>query len=968
MKDVDLPCKGLLESGTQYVDRHLGSNGRELSEMLSAVGYETLDALTSAAIPNSILHGEPLNIPAGMSEAAAVAELKGIFSLNKSVRSFMGLGYVPCHLPAVIQRNILENPGFYTQYTPYQAEIAQGRLEALLNFQTLVTSLTGLPLANASLLDEATAAAEAVVMCRGASKSSGSRIVVDPSCHPQTIDVVRTRSAALNIEVLVAKATQQIIDELTPFCVLVQIPATDGTLVDHRNMIRVAHDRGARVIVAADLLSLTLLRAPGDLGADIAVGTTQRMGLALGFGGPHAAYLACSEDLKRLIPGRIVGVSHDAFGNRAYRLALQTREQHIRRERASSNICTAQVLPAILASFYAIYHGPQGLRTIMTRCVHAAQLLAQELRRVGFGTNAVAIFDTVNVEIDSDRRHIVLELARARGIELRADIEGVICVTIGETTTEQDLLDLLSIFAGSERISWGVPETPRPSHFTIPEQFARKSAFLEQEVFNRYHTEHELLRYMHRLESRDLSLNTSMIPLGSCTMKLNATSAMLPLSWSEVASPHPFTSPDNVPGYTRIIDDLSTWLAEITGLPGVSLQPNAGAQGEYAGLLAIRAYHAARGHAGRRVCLIPSSAPGTNPASATLAGLSVVPVACDTRGNVDLSDLREKVQIHSEDLCCIMVTYPSTHGVFEEQIREICETVHQQGGLVYLDGANMNAQVGLCRPGNYGADVCHINLHKTFAIPHGGGGPGMGPIAVAEHLRAYLPSHRFQTSNKTSQGAIAATPYGSGSVLAISWMYIRLMGARGLREASQVAILNANYMAKRLETHYPILYRSPSGLCAHEFIIDARGFKKSAGIEVDDVAKRLMDYGFHAPTMSFPVAGTLMIEPTESESKVELDHFCDALISIREEIRAVEENRWPRADNPLKNAPHPACAVVESEWNHPYSRAQAVYPDTFTRAHKFWPTVGRIDNAAGDRNLVCSCEPVVDATDDAART
>ena len=962
MSATDSSSLGLLESGPQYVDRHLGSNAHELSVMLSTLGFESLDALTSAAIPASIVHAASLNIPAGIPEATALAELKGIFAQNMPVRSFMGLGYVPCHLPTVIQRNVLENPGFYTQYTPYQAEIAQGRLEALLNFQTLVSSLTGLPLANASLLDEATAAAEAVVMCRGASGSSPLRLIVDPSCHPQTIDVVRTRSAALSIEMVLTKANQQSIDELSPFCVLIQVPGTDGSLVDHRDTIRAARARGVRVILVADLLSLTLLEAPGTFGADIAVGSTQRLGLPMGFGGPHAAYLACSDDLKRLMPGRIVGVSHDAYGNRAYRLALQTREQHIRRERASSNICTAQVLPAILASFCAIYHGPQGLRAIMTHCVRAAQMLAEGLRHLGFAVSAEAVFDTVKVELDSDQKRRVLESARSRNIELRSDIEGSVCVTLGETTTEQDLVDLLESFAGPKRVPPSVSESFRTRHISIPEALARTSGFLEHEVFNRYHTEHELLRYMHRLESRDLSLNTSMIPLGSCTMKLNATSAMLPLTWTEVASPHPFTSLDNVSGYARIIADLSAWLAEITGLPGISLQPNAGAQGEYAGLLAIRAYHAAQGHDDRRVCLIPTSAHGTNPASATLAGLRVVPVACDSQGNVDLSDLREKVRVHAKVLCCIMVTYPSTHGVFETQIREICEAVHQQGGLVYLDGANMNAQVGLCRPGDYGADVCHINLHKTFAIPHGGGGPGMGPIAVAERLRAHLPSHRFQIQNESSSGAVAAAPYGSGSVLTISWMYMRLMGAGGLRKASQVAILNANYMAKRLETHYPVLYRSPSGLCAHEFIIDARGFKKSAGIEVDDIAKRLMDYGFHAPTMSFPVAGTLMIEPTESESKFELDRFCDALISIREEIRAVEEDRWPRTDNPLRNAPHPAFTVVESEWHHPYSRAQAVYPDTFTRAHKFWPSVGRIDNAAGDRNLVCACGSVADVS------
>jgi len=942
--------------GLRYLDRHLGSNAEEISSMLSTLGFDSLDALTCAAIPDSIRHSGTVDMPGAMSEFEALSELRSIMSQNRPVRSFVGLGYVPSHLPSVIQRNVLENPGYYTQYTPYQAEIAQGRLEALLNYQTLVTSMTQLPLANASLLDEATAAAEAGVMCMGATQRKSSPLLIDPGCHPQTIDVVRTRCAALGIEIELAAATEQFVMDTAPFCVLLQYPATDGRLTDYRPTIARAREQGARVVMCADLLSLALLTPPGELGADIAVGTTQRLGLPLGFGGPHAAYLACVDDLKRLIPGRIVGVSKDAFGNRACRLALQTREQHIRRERASSNICTAQVLPAIIASFFAIYHGPQGLKAIAEHCVRGARCLAAGLRQLGFDVAPDSLFDTVRVSIDADLKRRVLDAATASGLELRSDIEGTLCITVSETTSTRDLSDILSCFAAPVELGLRVEDLLSDCGAELPSALARTSPILEHPVFNRYHTEHELLRYIHRLASLDLSLTTSMIPLGSCTMKLNATSAMVPLTWEQVAAPHPFTAPENVGGYARITRDLQGWLAQITGLPAVSLQPNAGAQGEYAGLLVIRAYHDSCGQGSRRVCLIPASAHGTNPASAALAGLQVVPVACDTQGNVDLADLRRKAEAHAAALCCIMVTYPSTHGVFEAGIREVCETVHQHGGLVYLDGANMNAQVGLCRPGDYGADVCHINLHKTFSIPHGGGGPGMGPIAVSERLRRYLPAHRFAPSDGTPIGPVAAAPVGSGSVLVISWMYMRMMGATGLRSASQVAILNANYMAKRLENHYPVLYRAQSGLCAHEFIIDARCFKKSAGVEVEDIAKRLMDYGFHAPTMSFPVPGTLMIEPTESESKAELDRFCDALISIRDEIREVEEDRWSRTDNPLKNAPHPPSALAQEQWNHPYSRAQAAFPDAATRGFKFWPAVGRIDNAAGDRNLICTCD------------
>lgn len=947
----------LTDTTSQYAERHLGSNSNETAAMLAILGFDSLDALAAAAVPDSIARRDPLGLPAPLTEPAALAELRAIFEHNKPVRSFRGTGYVEAHLPAVIQRNVLENPGFYTQYTPYQAEIAQGRLEALLNFQTMIASMTGLPIANASLLDEATAAAEAVVMCRTGFKSAATCVVVDPGCHPQTIDVVRTRCNGLGIRVEVATATEEALDAHSPFCVLVQTPATDGTLQDYRKLIEGAHARGIKVAVAADLLSLALLATPGEWGADVALGSTQRFGLPMGFGGPHAAYLACTEELKRAISGRIVGISRDRFGNRALRLALQTREQHIRRERASSNICTAQVLPAIIASFFAVYHGPKGVEHIAQLGLHAAQLLHTGLTQLGYSVANERHFDTVRVHVDATLKAKIVELSSRRGIELRVDLPEALCITCGQTTSKKDIDDLLSVFAEAKGRQHDGGILAKQELQPLPPEFCRRTPLLAHPVFNQYHTEHELLRYIKRLEQQDLSLTTSMIPLGSCTMKLNATSAMMPLTWDRVAAPHPFTDPQNVPGYTRLLTDLSGWLAEITGLPAVSLQPNAGAQGEYAGLLAIRAYHDSKGQTQRRTCLIPTSAHGTNPASAALAGLHVVPVACDAQGNVDLADLRARAAAHAAELCCLMVTYPSTHGVFEERIRDICAVVHEFGGLVYLDGANMNAQVGLCRPGDYGADVCHINLHKTFSIPHGGGGPGMGPIAATEDLRPYLPSHRHTGGQGAAAGPVAASPFGSGSVLTISWMYMRMMGPAGLRNASQMAILNANYMAKRLEKHYPILYRSPTGLCAHEFILDARGFKRTAGIEVEDIAKRLMDYGFHAPTMSFPVPGTLMIEPTESESKRELDRFCDALISIRSEIREVEEQRWPQTDNPLKNAPHPVYAVTASEWSHPYTREQAVYPDQATREHKFWPSVGRIDNAAGDRNLICTCEP-----------
>jgi len=958
MTSVDLAALPFLDEPVTYADRHLGSGFDDRLRMLSSLGFSNLDELTSAAIPNAIALNRPLALPPALSESQALAELRQIMSKNRPMRSFLGLGYVPSAMPAVIQRNVLENPGYYTQYTPYQAEIAQGRLEALLNFQTLICSLTAMPLANASLLDEGTAAAEAMAMCRTLANAPARPVLVDTSCHPQTIEVVKTRARATDAQVIVLPVTLEALSLHRPCCILLQIPSSNGALSDPQALIAAAHAVGARVVVVADLLSLTLIKPPGELQADIAIGSTQRFGLPLGYGGPHAAYLATTEELKRLIPGRIVGVSHDGSGKRAVRLALQTREQHIRRERATSNICTAQVLPAILASFYAIYHGARGLTAIAERGARAARWVAAALVRLGYSIDATCTFDTLCIAVDARQKQAILSSARERGIELRSDLDGHLCVTLGETIAAADLQDLIRVFAPNGTIPFDLIDLDGSVTVQIPESMRRNSRFLSEEVFNSFHTEHEMLRYMRRLESRDLSLTTSMIPLGSCTMKLNATSAMFPLSWPEVAQAHPFTATENVAGYQTMIQDLEQWLAEVAGFSAVSLQPNAGAQGEYAGLLVIGAWHAHRGHVNRRTCLIPTSAHGTNPASAALAGLKVVPVACDSKGNVDLSDLRAKASAHAETLSCLMVTYPSTHGVFEESIQEICAIVHQNGGQVYLDGANMNAQVGLCRPGDYGADVCHINLHKTFAIPHGGGGPGMGPIAVAEHLRPFLPTHVFGTQNPESVGSIAAAPYGSASVLTVSWMYMRMMGASGLRQASQVAILNANYMAKKLEPHYPVLYRGLSGFCAHEFIIDARAFKKTAGIEVDDIAKRLMDYGFHAPTMSFPVPGTLMIEPTESESRHEIDRFCDALIAIREEIRAIEDGHLSREDNPLKNAPHTAEAIAASIWTHPYSREQAAFPTNESRKHKFWPAVGRIDNAAGDRSLICTCQPV----------
>jgi glycine dehydrogenase len=960
-----------------FVQRHIGPSPDEVQQMLEVLGISTLDALIDQTIPQAIRRSRSLNgatpktdslqLPPAQSEYAALSRLKAIASKNQVFRSLIGMGYSDCITPPVIQRNILENPGWYTAYTPYQPEIAQGRLEALLNFQTMIIDLTGLEIANASLLDEATAAAEAMTMSYSLCKTKANAFFVSSACHPQTIEVLQTRARPLGIKIIVG-AHQSFDFEQAIFGAILQYPATDGTIYDYRSFVEKAHAAGALVTVAADPLSLTLLTPPGEFGADIAVGSTQRFGIPLGYGGPHAAYFATKEEYKRQVPGRIVGVSKDANGKPALRLALQTREQHIRRDKATSNICTAQVLLAVMASMYAVYHGSAGLKKIAQNIHHLTAILASGLKRLGYSIGTEQFFDTLRVELGDNATHRlrdrtleeILAAAQARQINLRILEAKTVGISLDETTTVQDLQDLFEIFAGTHELPFTVEELGKGVTPSIQgEPFTRKSSYLTHPVFNRYHSETELLRYLYRLQAKDLSLTTSMIPLGSCTMKLNATAEMIPVTWAEFGKIHPFAPHSQTRGYQILFQQLEAWLAEITGFTGISLQPNAGSQGEYAGLLVIRQYHESRGEEHRNVCLIPQSAHGTNPASAVMCGMKVVAIACDDRGNIDVDDLKAKAEKHRNELAALMVTYPSTHGVFEEPIKEICNIVHTNGGQVYMDGANMNAQVGLCRPGDFGADVCHLNLHKTFCIPHGGGGPGMGPIGVMPHLVPFLPGHSVvPTGGEQGIGAVAAAPWGSASILPISWMYIAMMGSAGLTEATKVAILNANYIARRLETFYPVFYKGQNGLVAHECILDLRQLKKSAGIEVDDIAKRLMDYGFHAPTVSWPVAGTVMVEPTESESKEELDRFCDAMISIRKEIAEIESGKMDAQDNVLKNAPHTAEALMTSEWNHPYSREQAAYPAPWTREHKFWPTVGRIDNAFGDRNFVCACLPM----------
>jgi len=938
-----------------FIPRHIGPSDADVRAMLDALGYSSLDALIDATVPSGIRLQRPLAIHHSLSEFDALANLRGMAKKNQIFRSYLGLGYYNTITPPVILRNILENPGWYTAYTPYQAEIAQGRLEALLTFQTMIMDLTGLEIANASLLDEGTAAAEAMAMAYAVRGKQGKEtFFVADTCHPQTIDVVRTRAHARGVNLVVGDWTKAPLGD-DVFGVLIQYPDTNGGVHDYRQFCDRAHAVNALVTVATDLMSLVLLTPPGEWGADVCVGNSQRFGVPLGYGGPHAAFFATKDEFKRQLPGRIIGVSRDADGNPALRMALQTREQHIRREKATSNVCTAQVLLAVIAAMYAVWHGPERIKAIATKIHGLAATLAAGLEQLGYKLAHDSFFDTIAIEA-SDKAQSIVDAARQKHINLRT-VGSTVIVALDELTTSADVDDLLAVFAGGKKAPT-CESLAKSVDARYDERFARTTPFLTHEVFNSYHSETEMLRYLHRLETKDLSLTTSMIPLGSCTMKLNATAEMIPVTWPEFGRIHPFAPRDQAQGYAEMFDRLESALAEITGFAAVSLQPNAGSQGEYAGLLVIRQYHESRGDHKRNVCLIPQSAHGTNPASAVMAGMKVVVVKNTDAGDVDMADLEAKAKEHADDLSALMITYPSTYGVFDETIKEVCAIVHKYGGQVYLDGANMNAMVGLARPGDIGADVCHLNLHKTFCIPHGGGGPGMGPIGVAKHLVDFLPGNPVvKVGGKDAVGAVSAGPWGSSSILPISMMYIDMMGGDGLTQATKIAILNANYIAKRLDAYYPVLYKGTKGSVAHECIVDPRAFKTSAGVEVEDIAKRLMDYGFHAPTVSFPVAGTLMIEPTESESKAELDRFCDALISIREEIKEIELGIADRNDNPLKNAPHPLARVLSDSWDHAYGREKAAFPARWTRDSKFWPSVGRVESAYGDRNLVCSCVP-----------
>ncbi|MDB5751354.1 MAG: gcvP [Ramlibacter sp.] len=949
-----------LENPSEFVPRHIGVCESDERHMLSVVGEASRRALIDSIVPRSIARSTEMKLPPAVGEAAALAELRAIASRNKVLKSFIGQGYYGTHTPGVILRNILENPAWYTAYTPYQAEISQGRMEALVNFQTMVCDLTAMPIANASMLDEATAAAEAMTLAKRSVKARSNVFVVAGDCHPQTIEVVQTRARPLGIEVKLANSRPQW-DELLAgdyFAVLAQYPATSGRIDDLQADVAKVHGKQAGFIVAADLLALTLLVPPGEWGADIVVGSTQRFGMPMGCGGPHAAFLACRDAFKRSMPGRLVGVSVDSHGNPAYRLALQTREQHIRREKATSNICTAQVLPAVIASMYAVYHGPQGLTRIAQRVAAYTAVLVRGLQALGYAPrNAEGAFDTISLKTDA-QTPALMQRALAAGMNLRRAWDDYLLLSLDETTTRADIEQLWAVFATDGQALPGFAEFEKGIEPLIPAGLRRTSAFLTHPVFNTHHSETGMLRYIRGLSDKDLALDRTMIPLGSCTMKLNATSEMIPITWPEFAHIHPFAPADQLQGYAQLDEQLRAWLCEATGYAGISLQPNAGSQGEYAGLLAIKAWHDSRGDAHRTICLIPSSAHGTNPASAQMAGMQVVVTACDDDGNVDMADLRAKCEQHSANLACIMITYPSTHGVFETEVKALCALVHQHGGRVYVDGANMNALVGVAAPGEFGGDVSHLNLHKTFCIPHGGGGPGVGPVCVVADLVPFLPGHASGGMGERPVGAISAAPLGNAAVLAISWMYCRMMGAEGLRHATETAILSANYISVRLRDHYPTLYSSPNGHVAHECILDLRPLKDSCGVTAEDVAKRLIDYGFHAPTLSFPVPGTLMVEPTESETLEEIERFIEAMVAIREEIRRIERGDWPQDDNPLKHAPHTAGSLLKGEWTHAYERGVGAAVLDERRRAKYWPPVGRVDNVYGDRNLFCSCVPM----------
>ena len=949
-----------LENASEFIARHIGIDDEAEKHMLSTIGAASRRALIEAIVPRSIARQNAMQLPAPVTEAAALAELKVIASKNKVFKNFIGQGYYSTHTPGVILRNILENPAWYTAYTPYQAEISQGRMEALINFQTMVCDLTGMQIAGSSMLDEATAAAEAMTLAKRSVKNKSNVFVVAGDCHPQTIEVIQTRAEPMGIQVLLANSQQEWNAALAGdyFAVLAQYPATSGRIDDLRADVQIVHAKQAAFIAAADLLALTLITPPGEWGADIVVGTTQRFGMPLCNGGPHAAYLACKDEFKRSMPGRLVGVSIDAHGNPAYRLALQTREQHIRREKATSNICTAQVLPAVVASMYAVYHGPQGLKRIAQRIAAYTAILAKGLETLGHPVKSDTAFDTISIHTKTATKNIAARAVSTLA-NLRIYFQEYICISLDETTTRQDIEQLWAIFAD------GKP-TPDFAQFEkgieplTPHALRRTSSFLTHPVFNSHHSETAMLRYIRSLSDKDLALDRTMIPLGSCTMKLNATSEMIPVTWPEFANIHPFAPADQLQGYKELDEQLRAWLCQATGYAAISLQPNAGSQGEYAGLLAIRAFHKAKGNAHRNICLIPESAHGTNPASAQMVGMTVVVTKCDAQGNVDMADLQAKCELHSANLAAMMITYPSTHGVFETTVKELCALVHSHGGRVYVDGANMNALVGVAAPGEFGGDVSHLNLHKTFCIPHGGGGPGVGPVCVVADLAPYLPGHTAGGLPVNGVGAVSAAPLGNAAVLPISWMYCRMMGPEGLTSATEISILSANYISKRLAPHYPTLYASEQGYVAHECILDVRPIKDATGIGAEDVAKRLIDYGFHAPTLSFPVAGTLMVEPTESENLEELDRFIAAMIAIRAEITKVENGTWPQDNNPLKHAPHTAASLIKGDWPHPYSREEGAGILSKTQHSKYWPPVGRVDNVWGDRNLSCSCIPVTD--------